>query len=134
MARIILSIFFLIVFTVLIILNLDNRTAFNVFGFNFADLPTTAVALVSFVLGVLYSFIYYLFSYFGKMKKENIQKKKKKLTERETSLKEREQIADEKREARGKIPEQDDEAASVTSGRSPSRSGLLSRLKNRKKT
>ena len=94
MARVILSIVFLIIFTVIIVMNLGNATAFNLFGFKFEELPTTAVAIVSFVLGVLYSFIYYLFSFFGRKRKEKIKKRGKQLEERESSLKERENTAE----------------------------------------
>jgi hypothetical protein len=91
------------------------------------------VALVSFVLGVLYSFIYYVFSFFGRKKKEQIQKKKKKLVERENNLKEREQVVDEKMNTQGESAGQDDGPKSDASAKPASRQGLFGKLKSRRK-
>ena len=66
MFRVILSIVLLVVLVVLIVLNLGFTTSFNLFGWKFEEIPVTAVALVSFAIGVLYSFAYYLSRYFSK--------------------------------------------------------------------
>jgi uncharacterized integral membrane protein len=87
MARVILSIVFLLILAVVIVLNIGNVTAFNVFGWKVEGFPVTAIAIVSFVLGVLYSFLYYLLRYFSKMRRERMAKRGKELKDREQSLK-----------------------------------------------
>ena len=133
MARIILSIFFLIVFTIIIVMNLGNTTAFNLFGFRFSELPSTAVAIVSFVLGVLYSFIYYLFSFFGRKKKEQIQRKKKNLIERETSLKDREKSVEEKLKQNEKSQDDAGDGNHDTGNIDKARQGIFRKAVSRRK-
>lgn len=95
MARIILSIIFLVVIAILIVMNLGAVADVNLFGWQVEELPVTAVAIVSFVAGVLYSFIFYVMSYLERGRRDRLAKKKQKLKEQETQLKNREQQAGE---------------------------------------
>ena len=90
MFRVILSIVLLVILVVLIVLNLGFTTSFNLFGWKFEQIPVTAVALVAFAVGVLYSFAYYLGSYFAKISKSKFKKRGEQVKAREQELKERE--------------------------------------------
>ena len=90
MFRVILSIVLLVILVVLIVLNLGYTTSFNLFGWKFEEIPVTAVALVAFAVGVLYSFAYYLGRYFAKISKSKFRKKGEQVKAREQELKEKE--------------------------------------------
>ena len=90
MFRVILSIVLLVILVVLIVLNLGFTTSFNLFGWKFEEIPVTAVALVAFAIGVLYSFAYYLGRYFSKISKSKFRKKGEQVKAREQELKEKE--------------------------------------------
>ena len=89
---------------ILIVMNVGAVADLNLFGWQVEALPVTAVAIVSFVAGVLYSFIFYVMSYLERGRRERLSKKKQKLKEQETQLKNREQEAGElAEESRRKI-------------------------------
>ncbi len=90
MFRVILSIVLLVILVILIVLNLGYTTSFNLFGWKFEELPVTAVALVAFAVGVLYSFAYYLGRYFSKISKSKFRKRGEQVKAREQELKEME--------------------------------------------
>ena len=90
MFRVILSIALLVILIVLIVLNLGYTTSFNLFGWKFQEIPVTAVALVAFAVGVLYSFAYYLGRYFSKISKSKFRKKGEQVKAREQELEKRE--------------------------------------------
>jgi len=95
MARIILTVVFLVVFAILIVMNAGAAATINLFGWQIEDLPVTVVAIVSFVGGVLYSFIFYVMAYLERGRKERLARKKQKLKDQESQLKTREQEAGE---------------------------------------
>jgi uncharacterized integral membrane protein len=92
MFRVILSIVLLVILVVLIVLNLGFTTSFNLFGWKFEEIPVTAVALVAFAVGILYSFAYYLGRYFSKISKSKFRKKGEQVKAREQELKEKERV------------------------------------------
>ncbi|MBN2553407.1 MAG: LapA family protein [Spirochaetales bacterium] len=96
MFRIILSIVLLVVLVVLIVLNLGYTTPFNLFGWKFEELPVTAIALVAFAVGVLYSFAYYVGRYFSKVSKSKFRKRGEKVKAREQELNAKEKKLEEK--------------------------------------
>jgi uncharacterized integral membrane protein len=98
MFRVILSIVLLVVLIILIVLNLGYTTSFNLFGWKFEELPVTAVALVAFAVGVLYSFAYYLGRYFAKISRDKSKRKGEKVKAREQELEERERELEEQAE------------------------------------
>ncbi|MBU8912445.1 MAG: LapA family protein [Spirochaetales bacterium] len=91
MARIIFSIIFLVAVAILIVMNIGSAAPVNVFGWKIEELSVTVVALVSFVAGVIYSFVFYLISYLERGTRERMAKRKKKLKDQEVELKTREQ-------------------------------------------
>jgi len=92
MFRVILSIVVLVILVILIVLNLGFTTSFNLFGWKFEEIPVTAVALVAFAVGILYSFAYYLGRYFSKISKSKFRKKGEQVKAREQELKEKERV------------------------------------------
>jgi len=90
MFRVILSIVLLVFLVVLIVLNLGYTTSFNLFGWKFESIPVIAVALISFAVGILYSFAYYLGRYLNKISKKRFQKRGEQVKVREQELKDKE--------------------------------------------
>ena len=106
MFRVILSILLLVILVILIVLNLGFTTSFNLFGWKFEEIPVTAVALVAFAVGVLYSFAYYLGRYFSKISKSKFRKKGEQVKAREQELNEKERELIEQGEDIGRAQDQ----------------------------
>jgi len=124
MFRIIITVIFLIAFAVLIVMNIGSTANVNVFGWKIDQLPVTAVAIVSFVGGVVYSFIFYLLSYLERGRRERLEKRKKKLKDQAADLRTREQQVDQLAEAsRQQMAARDRESARKGSG-----GGVFARL------
>ncbi len=87
MGRIIFSIISLIALAVIIVMNAGTSVPFNLFGWVFDDVPIIVVAILSFVLGALHSFIYYATSYLARHRKAKLQTRKKALDTQEKSFK-----------------------------------------------
>jgi uncharacterized integral membrane protein len=116
MFRVILSILLLVVLIILIVLNLGFTTSFNLFGWKFEEIPVTAVALVAFAVGVLYSFAYYLGRYFSKISKSKFRKKGEQVKAREQELKEKERELVEQAEEYGEAQERLSTSAGESEG------------------
>jgi uncharacterized integral membrane protein len=91
MARIIFSVVFLVAVAILIVMNIGSSAPVNVFGWKIDELSVTVVALVSFVAGVIYSFVFYLISYLERGRRDRLTRRKKKLQDQAAELKTREQ-------------------------------------------
>jgi uncharacterized integral membrane protein len=113
MFRVILSIVILVIVVVLIVLNLGYTTSFNFFGWKFEQIPVTAVALVSFAVGVLYSFAYYLGRYLNRISKKRSQKRGEQVKAREQELEDRQRELEERIE---EVKQQPREGAATVSG------------------
>ena len=92
MIRLIVNILFLIVLAVFIALNVSYSTSVNIFGRVFENISVVAVILLSIVLGVLYSFLFYVSTYLGKLQKGKIKEKKDFTKKKEKELKTREKL------------------------------------------
>jgi uncharacterized integral membrane protein len=90
MGRIIFSIISLIVLAVIIVMNAGTSVPFNLFGWIFDDVPIIVVAILSFVLGALHSFIFYATSYLARQRKVKLQTRKNALDTQEKSIKSQE--------------------------------------------
>ncbi len=86
MGRILFSVILLVLLTVLIVLNLSPTTSVNLFGAKFQNVPVVAVALLSFALGVVYSFVLYVGQYFHRTSRERLAKRHQDIQEREREL------------------------------------------------
>jgi uncharacterized integral membrane protein len=93
MARAIVSAVLLVLLAVLVAFNVRFTTSFSLFGARFDDVPTMALALVSFAVGVVYSFFLYVSRFLQRRKRQGLAKKDKALTRRERELAARESAA-----------------------------------------
>lgn len=124
MGRIIFSIVSLVALAVIIVMNSGSVAAFNLFGWQLDGLPVTVIAIVSFVIGVLYSFIFYVASYFARTRKAKLASRNKDLKERERQVKAVESEAASERAA----------LALADGSEGARRTGFLSRILPRKST
>lgn len=90
MVRLIVSAFFLIILSIIIALNAGYTTAFNLFGLKFNSIPTIVVSIISFVGGILFSYVIYFSNYFKQKFSKNLKQKKVDLKEFENKLKQNE--------------------------------------------
>jgi len=86
MVRLIVSIVILIVLAVLLIFNGTYMTPVNLFGYHIEKVPVVVVAIVGFVLGVLYSFVLYLMRSLAKWRSSSIKSKDREVRLREKQL------------------------------------------------
>jgi uncharacterized integral membrane protein len=96
MGRVIFSVVLLVVLTVVIVMNLGPTTPVNLFGAKFANIPVVAVAMLSFVLGVVYSLFFYVGQYIHRSSRERLAKRHRDLEERERNLAAAQQQADQR--------------------------------------
>jgi uncharacterized integral membrane protein len=87
MIRIILSIVSLLVLSFIIVLNIQYKTSFSLFFRVYEDIPVVVIAFLSFVLGIIYSFGYYVYGRIRKAGSEKIRRKKEELKVKEKELK-----------------------------------------------
>ncbi len=87
MGRIIFSILSLIILATIIVMNAGTISSFNVLGWEFEEVPIIVIAIISFVLGALHSFIFYITSYLARGRKEKLAMQKQQLKSQEASIK-----------------------------------------------
>lgn len=95
MFRLIIHIILLAVVVVFVALNVPYTTSVNLFTYMFEDVSTVAVVLVSFIVGIIYSFLIYLQNYFhqsGK-KRQKERRDQTKIKEKELKTKEKKSAA-----------------------------------------
>jgi len=90
MVRLIISVVIIVVLAVLLAFNATFMTPVNLFGYRIESVPTIAVAIAGFVLGLLYSFVLYLMRFLAKRRSTSIRSKDRDVREREQELKEKE--------------------------------------------
>lgn len=91
MFRLIIHIILLAVVVVFVALNVPYTTSVNLFTYMFEDVSTVAVVLVSFIVGIIYSFLIYLQNYFYKSgkKRQKERRDQTKIKEKELKTKEK---------------------------------------------
>ncbi len=87
MGRIIFSIVSLVVLAIIMVMNAGTTAAFNLFGWQFEGVPIVVIAILSFVVGALYSFVFYITSYFARVRREKVAMQKERLKNQEQSMK-----------------------------------------------
>lgn len=102
MLRLILHIVLLAVLAVFVAMNMPYKTSINLFGYMFEDISTVAVVLISLIAGVVYSFIYYILSYFRKSGIKRAKKREEKTKDRQKELKEKENLLKTQTQENGK--------------------------------
>jgi uncharacterized integral membrane protein len=86
MARIIVTIVLLVALAVLITMNLGYSSPVNLFGFKFESVPTVVVGILSFVLGVIYSFALYFVRFLSRSYRKGLKKRDQDVRKREEQL------------------------------------------------
>ncbi|MGO9411335.1 MAG: hypothetical protein ACLQCB_11370 [Spirochaetia bacterium] len=107
MGRVIFSAVLLVLLTVLIVMNLGPTTPVNLFGAKFANIPVVAVAMLSFVLGVVYSLFLYVGQYIHRSSRERLAQRHRDVEERERKLAVAQEQADQAAETPPPEPPQD---------------------------
>lgn len=79
MIRLIIGVVILVLLGVLFALNGRNTSTVNLFGYEAKDVPVIAVAIVSFVLGVLYSLVLYLLRFIDRRRKAGARSREQEL-------------------------------------------------------
>lgn len=87
MGRIIFSIISLVVLAIIMVMNAGTTAAFNLFGWQFENVPVVVIAILAFVVGSLYSFVFYITSYFARARREKLAMQKERLKNQEQSMK-----------------------------------------------
>lgn len=89
MVKLVIHILLLAVVVVFVALNVPYTTSINLFGYMFEDVSTVAVVLLAFIVGIIYSFFYYVLNYFYKSgrKKDKERRQKTKVKEKELQAK-----------------------------------------------
>ncbi len=120
MFRIIIHIILLAVVVVFVALNVPYTTSVNLFTYLFEDISTVAVVLVSFIVGIIYSFLIYLQNYFYQSGKKRQKERRDQTRIKEKELKTKEKkiaapVADSSR-AKTPAPSKKTSKAAVKSG------------------
>ena len=92
MIRLLFHIILLGVVAAFVAINVSYTTTINLFGYMFEDISTVAVVLISLIAGVLYSFIYYILSFFRSNGAKRAKKRAEKTKDKERELKEKEDL------------------------------------------
>jgi len=124
MFRIIIHIILLAVVVVFVALNVPYTTSVNLFTYMFEDVSTVAVVLVSFIVGIIYSFLIYLQNYFyqsGK-KRQKERRDQTKIKEKELKTKEKKIAAPAPSGTNAAVPSKKTSKAAAKSGKEPSSS------------
>lgn len=90
MIRLVIHILLLAIVVVFVALNVGYTTSINLFGYMFEDISTVAVSLIAFIVGIIYSFFYYILNYFYKSGKKKARERSKQTKDKEKKLKEKE--------------------------------------------
>jgi uncharacterized integral membrane protein len=90
MVRLIIGVLILILLGVLFALNGRNEANLNLFGYQMENVPIIAVAIASFVLGVLYSFILYFMRFLARRRRASLQNRDRSVRDRERTVQDRE--------------------------------------------
>lgn len=144
MLKLVIHILLLAVVVAFVALNVSYSTSINLFGYMFEEVSTVAVVLVAFIVGIIYSFFYYVLNFFYKSgrKKDKERRKKTKDMEKELKVKagqiESKQIESPKEETPAKISHKAavaDQAEENTKSPEKQKKGLFSRggSKNKEK-
>ncbi len=105
MVQAIVSAVLLVLLAVLVAFNVRFTTSFSLFGARFEEVPTMALALVSFALGVVYSLFLCVSRFLQRQRRKGLEKKDKALAQRERVLAARESVVDAASDASAGIDE-----------------------------
>jgi uncharacterized integral membrane protein len=116
MARIIVTIVLLVALAVLITMNLGYSSPVNLFGFKFESVPTVVVGILSFVLGVIYSFALYFVRFLSRSYRKGLKKRDQDVRKREEQLQQARRVGSRGKRGRGEPPAVAEPEAAATEG------------------
>lgn len=87
MLKLVIHILLLAVVVAFVALNVSYSTSVNLFGYMFEEVSTVAVVLVAFIVGIIYSFFYYVLNFFYKSGRKKDKERRKKARDMEKELK-----------------------------------------------
>jgi uncharacterized integral membrane protein len=88
--RLIVGVLILVVLAVLFAMNAGNRTDLNLFGYRIEQVSVVIVAVASFILGVLYSFIVYFLRFIDRRRRAAMKSRDEQVRTRERAVKDQE--------------------------------------------
>ncbi len=94
MVRLIFNSLFLVVIAIFIGLNVSHNTDINLFGRMFQDVPVIVVIILSIVVGVLYSLLFYALNQLLSIDKDRWRERHMLTKQREKELEQREKSVD----------------------------------------
>ncbi len=92
MVKLIASAVILVILSILIILNLNNKSTINLFGAKLENVSIIVIALVGFILGILSSVVLYITNRRAKRRQTSLEKKGQRLATKESEVAERENL------------------------------------------
>src|SRR6056297_1233304 len=132
MIRLVIHIILLAIVVAFVALNVGYTTSINLFGYMFSDISTVAVTLVAFIVGIIYSFFYYVLNYFNKSGKQKIRDRSKKAKDKEKALKEREEELKDRDPAKKELDPPEEESSAQQNVVSAEKQKKKSRLFGKK--
>lgn len=96
MWKLIISIVLLLILAIIVSYNAGSTAQIRLPGFQSDSASVVAIAMVSFALGVIYSFLLYTLARLDRHRSERLKKKRKKLADQEDALEEREDALDDR--------------------------------------
>ena len=90
MVRLIVGVVILAVLAVLFALNAGNKTDLNLFGYQMQGVSVVVVAVASFILGVLYSFIIYFLRFIDRRRRASLKNRDQQVRTRERAVQDQE--------------------------------------------
>ena len=101
MGRIVVTIISVIAVAVVLVMNAGAQVDFNLLGWQLESVPVTVIAIGGFVLGVLYSFLFYVANFLSKgqrdrlaARRQKVRSKEQDIKSRDADLKQREKLVD----------------------------------------
>lgn len=133
MIRLVIHILLLAIVVVFVALNVGYTTSINLFGYMFEDISTVAVSLIAFIVGIIYSFFYYILNYFNKSGKKKARERTKQTKDKEKELKEKEAELKSSGKTSKELPSPADQAQTQTQAQAQGGSPQNSNSKRKSK-
>jgi uncharacterized integral membrane protein len=136
MVRIVLSIILIVLLIVFVSMNVKFITTINLFGKTAEQVHTVVVVLLSFALGIVFSFILYFMSYLTRRRKAHLSARERTASMQRQELAKREEEIERMGEHSGAEMDEDQEKENRKHGKKVKKgsgSGFFSLFRKRKK-
>ncbi len=133
MIKLVIHILLLAVVVAFVALNVPYATSINLFGYMFEDISTVAVVLVAFIVGIIYSFFYYILNFFYKSGRKKDKEQRRKAKDMEKKLKDKErQLKSKKSETVEQIAAPQDESVTQSLGQTEGKDKIKKNSREKK--